>query len=83
MLGSCPGDFLFSGKPLSHRIFQCGTDMPPTIRKDCPCPKKTCERYTLCDECEAVHVVKGGLPFCRRPKRSIWGKIRKFLGMRR
>jgi|GEM_PF-1704108 len=56
---------------------QCLIKMPPTIRTDCPCPKITCKRHTLCDECEAVHGEKGGLPFCRRPKRSLWGRIRK------
>jgi hypothetical protein len=53
----------------------------PVVRKDCPCPKKTCKRFTLCDECEAAHVPKGGLPYCRRPKRSLWGRIQKFLGL--
>lgn len=53
--------------------------MSPVVRKDCPCPKTTCKRHTFCDECEAAHV-PNGLPFCRRPKRSLWGKIRKFLG---
>jgi hypothetical protein len=56
--------------------------MSPTIREDCPCPKTTCKRYTLCDECEAVHVAKNGLPFCRRPQLSLWGKIRKRFGLR-
>ncbi|MGB7788598.1 hypothetical protein [Methanoregula sp.] len=54
--------------------------MSPTIRQDCPCPKVTCSRYSLCDECEAAHAGKGGLPMCRRPKRSLWGRIRKWLG---
>lgn len=57
--------------------------MPPMIRPDCPCPKKTCQRYTLCDECRAVHVQNGGLPFCERPKPSLWKKIKKMLGIRK
>jgi hypothetical protein len=51
--------------------------MSPIIREDCPCPKTTCKRHTLCDECEAVQIRKGGLPYCRRPKISLWGRIRK------
>lgn len=54
--------------------------MPPTIREDCPCPKVTCKRHTLCDECEAAQALKGGLPSCKRPKVSFWGRIRKLLG---
>lgn len=57
--------------------------MPPTIRKDCPCPKTTCERFTLCDECEADRLAKGMLPFCRRPKKTFREKIRKLLGMKK
>ncbi|MGA2918400.1 hypothetical protein [Methanoregula sp.] len=57
--------------------------MSPTIREDCPCPKVTCSRHTLCDECEAAHAGKNGLPFCRRPKRSFWSRIRKWLGIGR
>jgi hypothetical protein len=49
--------------------------MSPTIREDCPCPNVTCRRHTLCDECEAAQALKEGLPFCRRPKRSLWGQI--------
>ena len=81
--GFLPGLNPFFSKTIKPVNIKCVTEMSPTIRKDCPCPKKTCERFTLCDECEAVHVAKGGLPFCRRPKRSFWGKIRKFLGMRK
>ena len=54
--------------------------MSPTIRKDCPCPKITCKRFTLCDECEAARVAKGTLPFCKRPTISLWERIRKMLG---
>ncbi|MDO8873248.1 MAG: hypothetical protein Q7V05_11040 [Methanoregula sp.] len=53
--------------------------MSPTIRTDCPCPKTTCKRHTLCDECEAVRVAKGMLPFCKRAKVSLWRRIRKML----
>ena len=53
--------------------------MSPTIREDCPCPKITCKRHTLCDECEAEQVLKGGLPFCKRPTVSLWGRICKML----
>ena len=49
--------------------------MSPTIRRDCPCPKVTCTRHTLCDECEASNILKGEIPFCRRPKRSLWARI--------
>jgi len=56
--------------------------MCPTVREDCPCPKVTCRRHTLCDECEAEQVRKGGLPFCRRPKQSLWETIKKMLGIR-
>ena len=57
--------------------------MSPRVREDCPCPKVSCKRHTFCDECEAAHIPNGGLPFCRRPKRSLWGKIRKLLGLRK
>ena len=57
--------------------------MSPTIRKDCPCPNITCKRYTLCDECEDNRVAKGMLPFCKRPKISLWGKIRKMLRVKK
>jgi hypothetical protein len=49
--------------------------MSPTIREDCPCPKTTCRRHSLCDECEAAHAPKGGLPFCKRPRRSLRERI--------
>ena len=55
--------------------------MSPTVRLDCPCPKTTCKRHTLCDECEAVRVAKGILPFCKQPALSLWGKIRKLFGL--
>jgi len=51
--------------------------MSPTVREDCPCPKLTCKRHTLCNECEASNALKGEIPFCRRPKRTLWGKICK------
>jgi hypothetical protein len=51
--------------------------MSPTVRKDCPCPKVVCKRHTLCDECEASNALKGEIPFCRRPKVSLLGKICK------
>ncbi|MDD1690034.1 MAG: hypothetical protein LUQ66_05190 [Methanoregula sp.] len=56
--------------------------MPPVIREDCPCPNTACSRHTLCDECEASRAETGGLPFCRRPKRSLWGRIRKMIAGR-
>jgi hypothetical protein len=55
--------------------------MSPTVRKDCPCPNVSCKHHTLCDECEAEQVLKGKLPFCRRPKRSLWRRIRKIFGL--
>ena len=51
--------------------------MSPAIREDCPCPKTTCKRHALCDECEAAHIPKGGLPFCKRPKVSLRKRIGK------
>jgi len=56
--------------------------MSPVIRDDCPCPKVTCLRHTLCDECEAFRMARGKLPFCRRSKVSFLGRIRKMLGLR-
>ena len=55
--------------------------MSPVIRKDCPCPKVTCPRHTLCDECEAAQAQKAELPFCRRPKHSFWQNVRKRFGI--
>lgn len=55
--------------------------MSPVIRKDCPCPKVTCPRHTLCDECEAAQVQKAEVPFCRRPKRSFVQNVKKLLGI--
>jgi hypothetical protein len=55
--------------------------MSPTIREDCPCPNVSCKHHTLCDECEAEQVLKGKLPFCRRPKHSLWRRIRKMFGL--
>ncbi|MDP3397450.1 MAG: hypothetical protein Q8S57_12410 [Methanoregula sp.] len=57
--------------------------MSPIIRLDCPCPKTTCKRHTLCDECEADRMTKGMLPFCKLPALSLWGKIRKRLGLKK
>jgi len=57
--------------------------MSPTIRKDCPCPKTTCKRYTLCDECESFRMAKGMLPFCKQPALSFREKIRKMLGLKK
>ena len=56
--------------------------MSPVIRADCPCPKTTCSRHTLCDECEAFRVARGKVPFCRQPKVSFLARIRKMLGLR-
>jgi hypothetical protein len=55
--------------------------MSPTIREDCPCPKVTCKRHRLCDECETAQTLKGELPFCKRPAASLRGLIRKLLGL--
>ncbi|MGB9176040.1 MAG: hypothetical protein WCB46_04810 [Methanoregula sp.] len=55
--------------------------MSPTVREDCPCPKTTCRRHRMCDECEEAHIPKGGLPFCKRPTISLWGKIRRLLSL--
>jgi hypothetical protein len=50
--------------------------MTQRVREDCPCPKVSCKRHTFCDECEAAHIPKGGLPFCKRPpKVSFWERI--------
>ena len=51
--------------------------MSPTVREDCPCPKTTCKRHTLCDECEASRAAQNRLPFCKRPAASLWGRIWK------
>lgn len=53
--------------------------MSPTVREDCPCPKITCKRHTLCDECEASRMAQNKLPFCKRPAASLWHRIRKLL----
>jgi hypothetical protein len=55
--------------------------MPPVIREDCPCPKSTCSRHTLCDECEAFRASRGKVPFCREQKVSFLGRIREILGL--
>ncbi|OPX64288.1 MULTISPECIES: hypothetical protein [unclassified Methanoregula] len=56
--------------------------MSPTVRKDCACPKVTCRRHTLCDECEAEQARKGNLPFCKRPRKvSLRDRIRELLGL--
>jgi hypothetical protein len=57
--------------------------MSQRVREDCPCPKVTCKRHTLCDECEAAHIPKGGLPFCKRPKVSLWERIQKVFGLKK
>ncbi len=56
--------------------------MSPTIRPDCPCPNVTCRRHTRCDECEAAQILKGGLPYCKRPVRSFWQRLRRFFHIR-
>jgi hypothetical protein len=56
--------------------------MSPVIRADCPCPKSTCSRHTLCDECEAFRKARGKVPFCRQPTASVWDRIRKMLGLK-
>ncbi|MDD1694485.1 MAG: hypothetical protein LUQ71_07155 [Methanoregula sp.] len=57
--------------------------MTPTIREDCPCPNTACSRHTFCDECEESRVATGKLPFCRRPPRSLLGRILKMLNIHR
>jgi len=58
--------------------------MSPTVREDCPCPKVTCKRHTLCDECEASNALKGEIPFCRRPPgKSLRDRISALLGLGR
>ncbi len=56
--------------------------MSPTVREDCPCPKTTCRRHTLCDECEAERAAQNKLPFCRRPEIPLWQRIGKMLRRR-
>jgi hypothetical protein len=56
--------------------------MSPVIRDDCPCPKSTCRRHTLCDECEAFRLARRKVPFCRQPKVSFLGRIRKMLDLK-
>jgi hypothetical protein len=55
--------------------------MTPTVREDCPCPKVTCKRHKLCDECEASRLAQNKLPFCRRPAASLRVRICKLLGL--
>jgi hypothetical protein len=47
------------------------------FREDCPCPKTECERHKHCDECRAFHGVKGKLPRCERPERTLFGFKKK------
>jgi hypothetical protein len=47
------------------------------FREDCPCPKKKCVRHGKCDECTRYHGAKGKLPYCKRPKRSLFGFLKK------
>ncbi|MDD1703367.1 MAG: hypothetical protein LUQ31_10350 [Methanoregula sp.] len=54
--------------------------MSPVTRDDCPCPKVTCSRHTLCDECEAFRVARGKVPFCRRQKVPNQDRILKIPG---
>jgi hypothetical protein len=51
--------------------------MSPTVRKDCPCPRTTCKRHTLCDECEAARKAQGRVPFCKLPAIPLWERITK------
>jgi hypothetical protein len=50
---------------------------------DCSCPKEKCERHGKCDECRAYHLgrKKAKLPYCERPDRSLFGAIKKRLGL--
>jgi hypothetical protein len=57
--------------------------MTPTVREDCPCPKTTCKRHTLCDECEASRLAQNKIPFCKRPPASLLGRIRKLFGFKK
>ena len=36
------------------------------VKEDCPCPKISCRRHGLCDECIPHHAEKGKLPYCKR-----------------
>jgi hypothetical protein len=36
------------------------------FKKDCPCPKTSCERHGYCELCEAHH--KRNKPYCKRKK---------------
>jgi len=47
------------------------------LNKDCPCPKKRCERHGKCEECTQHHAAKGKLSYCKRTKASIFGFLKK------
>ncbi len=51
------------------------------VKEDCPCPEN-CLRHGYCDECVEFHGAKGKLPYCERPKFSITGSVKKFLGIK-
>jgi len=36
------------------------------FKEDCPCPKISCRRHGICEECTPHHAEKGKLPYCKR-----------------
>jgi hypothetical protein len=44
---------------------------------NCTCPKKKCPRHAKCEECAQYHANKGKLPYCKRPKLSLFGLLKK------
>lgn len=36
------------------------------FKEDCPCPKVSCRRHGICDECTPHHAEDGKLPYCKR-----------------
>ena len=43
----------------------------------CPCPKQKCVRHSKCVECTQYHAEKSKLPYCKRPKTSLFGFLKK------
>jgi len=47
----------------------------PEYLEDCPCKKKSCERYRKCQECHSYHRERKRLkaPYClREPRKPFW-----------
>lgn len=38
------------------------------LKRDCPCPKASCERHGDCDACGDFNDAIGKMPFCERPQ---------------